>query len=196
MLNLITASLCFSPTAWNLGQEGNAAAAPSRRALLSQLPVAALAAIAASSISAPAFPDGANTKEAAFKARSIYGSRIFALKGASSADIAEEKNAFTLFISGVYRGTKDKPIAKQLEKIARQTLRAAAAGNDAKAQAGVNEFLAVGNIDRMYTDVKGGHYDPVLPRNPGAPPAAEIEAMRATKAFAGYKAYGVVKPEP
>ena len=53
-----------------------------------------------------AFADGANSQQTVLRARGIYGSRIFALQGKSAGDIVEEKNAFTLFLSGAYRAPR------------------------------------------------------------------------------------------
>lgn len=59
-----------------------------------------------------AFADGAVSNATVNRARGIYGNRIAGLKGAVDAGdfkaIVEEKNAFILFNSGAYPGTKNK----------------------------------------------------------------------------------------
>jgi len=74
----------------------------------------AIAAGAAAVVAAPQFAnaDGAVSAATVGKARAVYGNRIAALKSAVEAGnfdaVAEEKNAFVLFNSGVYPTPKDK----------------------------------------------------------------------------------------
>ena len=67
-----------------------------------------------------ALADGAVSKATVQRARFTYGSRITSLKDAVNkgdfAAVAAEKNAFILFNSGAYPGTKNK--AKKSEAIA------------------------------------------------------------------------------
>merc|ERR1712176_1138740 len=102
--------------------------------------------------------DGANSAQTAFRARAIYGSRIYRLKSASAAAILAESNAFKLLISGAYRTGDVKPTAVQLAKLS--------------------------ELD----SIKGGNFDPKQRRNAGAPPTAEIEAQMGTEAYALYTA--------
>lgn len=79
-----------------------------RRAAFGQ--IAAAAAIVA--VPTVASADGAVSKSTTLKAKVVYGGRIAGLaKAVSSGDfgaVAEEKNAFILFNSGVYPGVKNK----------------------------------------------------------------------------------------
>merc|ERR1719498_1462372 len=100
MLSLAAAALSFSPACpvqhskVAASQVQMSAQPLARRELMSK----ALG-LAAVSVAAPAFADGANSAATVFKARSIYGSRVYRLKGATAAEILEEKNAFTLLVS-------------------------------------------------------------------------------------------------
>lgn len=143
---------------------------------------------AAATFVAPAFADGANSATTAFRARSIYGSRIYKLKGASTEKILEEKNAFTLFTSGTYRTIDAKATKKELNAIEKKVLAAAEAGDSAKAQALIGDFLKVAEIDRDYTAVAGSNFTPEQRRNAGAPGTFEIEDQMGTMKFALYKA--------
>eukprot|EP00310_Coccolithus_braarudii_P020319 CAMPEP_0183351434 /NCGR_PEP_ID=MMETSP0164_2-20130417/24845_1 /TAXON_ID=221442 /ORGANISM="Coccolithus pelagicus ssp braarudi, Strain PLY182g" /LENGTH=193 /DNA_ID=CAMNT_0025523615 /DNA_START=30 /DNA_END=611 /DNA_ORIENTATION=+ len=131
--------------------------------------------------------DGANSIGNAFKARAIYGSRIYRLQSASAATILGEKNAFTLFISGAYRTSDVKETATALKALQKAALAAAASGDEAGAKSKVKEFIALGKIVELDTK-QGGNFDPRQRRNPGAPPTAEIEAQMGTQAYALYTA--------
>lgn len=178
MLAVTFSSLSFTPGMTPAPQNG----AVSRRAFFTNA-----AGFAAAAVAAPAFADGANSAMGSFKARSIYGSRIFKLKGASPAAILEEKNAFTLFTSGVYRTIDAKPTKVALTKIQKDLLAAAGAGDSAKTQALLGDFLKTGSIDRDYTAVKGSNFTPTQRRNAGAPGTFEIEDQMGTQKFALYQ---------
>jgi hypothetical protein len=90
------------------------------------------------------------------KSRAVYGSRVYRLQKASPATILDEKSVFTLFITGVYASTADKPTRKQLEGIAKRALAAAEKGRAAEAQAAVQEFVALARIEEL--DMKPGSY--------------------------------------
>jgi len=135
----------------------------------------------------PAFADGANSATTAFRARSIYGSRVFKLKGASAEKIAEEKNAFTLFITGTYRTIDQKETKVQLTKLAKSIDAAAKKGDSATAQALIGDFIKVGKIAGDYTAVKGSTFDPKMRRNPGDPETAAIEAQMGSQKYALYE---------
>merc|ERR1719389_736293 len=78
----------------------------SRRDLLgSAAAVAAMAPLAASA-------DGASSKAVKERSRAIYGSRVFRLQGKTTEAVLEEKNVFTLFITGSYRNS-DLDVQKQ-----------------------------------------------------------------------------------
>jgi len=142
----------------------------------------------AAAVPLAALADGANSKATAERARQIYGSRVFRLQSASADAILEEKNVFTLFTTGTYRGssTIEKAARKNLEAITKKALAAAKSGDSAGAQAAVKEFIKVAEIRELDT-VAGGNFNPLQRRNPGAPPTSEIEAQMGTEAFALYK---------
>jgi|ERR1712176_100339 len=131
--------------------------------------------------------DGANSAQTAFRARAIYGSRIYRLKSASAAAILAESNAFKLFISGAYRTGDVKPTAVQLTKLSRSILASAAAGDEAAAKKTLSEFVELAKLSEL-DSIKGGNFDPKQRRNAGAPPTAEIEAQMGTEAYALYTA--------
>jgi len=131
--------------------------------------------------------DGANSAQTAFRARAIYGSRIYRLQSATAAAILTEKNAFTLFISGAYRTGDVKPIAKQLTGISKSILAAAEKGDEAGAKAKLSEFVAIAKLSELDL-VSGGNFDPKQRRNAGAPPTAEIEAQMGSESYALYTA--------
>merc|ERR1711920_963508 len=119
-----------------------------------------------------AHADGAHGAQTAFRARAIYGSRIYRLQAANAAAILAEKNAFKLFISGAYRTGDVKPIITAAEK-----------GDEDGAKAKLSEFVAVAKLSEL-DSVSGGNFDPKQRRNAGAPPTAEIEAQMGTEAYA------------
>ena len=90
------------------------------------------------------------------KSRAVYGSRVFRLQDAAPAAILEEKNAFTLFVTGVFGSTADKATKKQLEKLQAEALSAASQGKAAAAQAAVRQFVTLGQIQEL--DMKPGSY--------------------------------------
>merc|ERR1712176_1308856 len=134
-----------------------------------------------------AHADGANSAQTAFRARAIYGSRIYRLQAANAAAILAEKNAFKLFISGAYRTGDVKPTAVQLTKLSRSILASAAAGDEAAAKKTLSEFVELAKLSEL-DSIKGGNFDPKQRRNAGAPPTAEIEAQMGTEAYALYTA--------
>ena len=70
---------------------------------------------------------GATSKATLDRARGIYGSRVVRLASADAATILEEKNAFTLFVSGAYRSAADKDTKAVRKCVMRHTPRAPAA---------------------------------------------------------------------
>merc|ERR1719510_286160 len=148
MLAVSFAALSFTP---GLTPTQAQTGAVSRRAFFTN----AAGFAAAAAIATPAFADGANSAQGAFKARSIYGSRIFNLKGASTDAVLAEKNAFTLFTTGVYRTASptDTAAKKNLKSITKTILAAAEAGDSAKTQAALAEFLKAGDITKNYVAV-------------------------------------------
>jgi len=179
MFAITAAALAFAPPSCSRVSTNEAAV--SRRALFSQV-----AGVAAAALATPAFADGANSATTAFRARSIYGSRIFKLKGASTDKIVEEKNAFTLFITGTYRTLDQKETKTALTKLSKSIQASAEKGDSAKAQSLLGDFLKLGKIDEDYVSVKGANFNPTQRRNPGAPETAAIEAQMGTAAYSLY----------
>jgi len=143
---------------------------------------------AAAAAAAPlaAFADGASSRTVIERARVLYGSRVARLQDATAATIVEEKNVFTLFISGAYRSAADKTTKAELTKLSKTALAAAKAGDAAGAQKAVKEFVKVGDIKILDT-VDGSIYNPKQRRNPGAPKTEDIEAQMGTQKFALYQ---------
>lgn len=117
-----------------------------RRATFGQLAVAA----AAFSLPQMAMADGAVSAATIEKARNVYGDRIAALKGAVEKGdfgaVAEEKNAFILFNSGVYPGSKLK--AKKAAAIAgtNAIFAAVKSGDKAALKKAYSEYTASNEI--------------------------------------------------
>ena len=109
-------------------------------------------------VAAPSAHAAAVSPQAVQKSRAIYGSRVFRLQKASPDFILEEKNAFTLFISGCYSTTADKPTRIQLEKLEKTALAAAKKGDAAGAQAAVKEFVQLASI-KEYDTVPGNVFN-------------------------------------
>ena len=119
-----------------------------------QLGVAAV--LVAAKAPAPAFAVAPPSPQQILKSRSVYGSRVYRLQDATPEVIIDEKNVFTLFITGVYGSTADKPMKKDLEKLEKKALAAAKSGDAASAQAAIREFVALGAIQEL--DMKPGSY--------------------------------------
>jgi len=104
-----------------------------------------------------AVADGAVSAATVARARGIYGGRILALEDAVAkgnlAAVADEKNAFTLFVSGVYAAKGEKIAAtKAKAKAASDTLFAAVEkGDTSGAKAAYKDFLSVADIAKPYT---------------------------------------------
>jgi len=171
MITAVAALLSFTPPASLVG----------RRELIQ----GALSA-AAVGVAAPAFADGATSKATLDRARAIYGSRVARLTTADAATIIEEKNAFTLFVSGAYRSAADKKVKAELTSLQKKAIASAEAGDVAAAQAAVKQFVATGDIVVLDT-IDGAIFNPKQRRNPGAPSTSEIEAQMGTQAFALYR---------
>lgn len=84
------------------------------------------------------------------------------MQDAAPAEIIDDKNAFTLFITGVYGSTADKSTKKELEKLEKAALAAASKGDAATARAAVKEFVALGQIKELDT-VPGSYYNAKSP---------------------------------
>lgn len=153
----------------------------SRRALLTTAAGALFMPLAAQA-------DGANSLATQQRARGIYGSRIYALQGKPAAAIVEDKNAFTLFLSGAYRTNlagEAKQEKKELEKLADKIIKTAAAGGDA--QADLKKFIA----DAKITDQYSGElniWNPTQRRNPGAPTTDTVMAQSGSLGYSFYQA--------
>ena len=83
---------------------------------------------------------------------------MFRLQNASPAEIIDDKNVFTLFITGVYGASADKPMRVQLEKLEKTALAAAKKGDAAGAQAAVKEFVQLASI-KEYDTVPGNVFN-------------------------------------
>jgi len=178
MFALALAAPAFSPPASQC-----TSSALSRRELFAQGAGAAFAALPLA-----AFADGANSKATVDRARGIYGSRVFRLQTASAAEIADEANVLTLFITGSYRGAGGdvKEMSKKLKGIAKTVVSKAKAGDEAGSKAALKEFIAIAKITENDM-VAGGNFNPKQRRNAGAPPTSEIEAQMGTVAYSLYE---------
>mmetsp|Transcript_8131 Transcript_8131/g.21248 ORF Transcript_8131/g.21248 Transcript_8131/m.21248 type:complete len:201 (-) Transcript_8131:445-1047(-) len=90
------------------------------------------------------------------KSRAVYGSRVFRLQNASPDMIIDDKNVFTLFITGVYSAAADKPIKTQLVKLEKTAIAAATKKDEASARAAIKEFIMLAKIEEL--DMKPGSY--------------------------------------
>ena len=104
----------------------------------------------------PALAVAPPSPQAMLKSRAVYGSRIFRLQDATVAVILDEKNAFQLFITGVYGASADKQTKKELEKLEKAALVAAQKGDASAAHAVIKQFVALGRITEM--DMLPGSY--------------------------------------
>ena len=151
MLAVAAMSLCaFSPPL------SRSSETHSRRELIGR---ALLASSSGLALAAPVMPASAvapPSPQQILKSRSVYGSRVFRLQDATPAVIVDEKNVFTLFITGVYGATADKATKKELEKLEKKAIAAASKGDAATAQAAVKDFVALGKIEEL--DMKPGSY--------------------------------------
>ena len=114
------------------------------------------ASVSLASVPLPALAVAPPSPQQILKSRSVYGSRIYRLQSAAPAVIMDEKNVFTIFISGVYGATADKATRKELEKLEKKALAAAGKGSSVEAQAAVKEFVALAKIEEL--DMKPGSY--------------------------------------
>lgn len=123
----------------------------SRSEALSSAFASASAALVAASVPSAAFADGAVSSATIARARGIYGARIEGLKPAvdkgDTAAVLAEKNAFTLFNSGVYATNKAK--FATAEGLAKAVLDAASAGDAAALKSAYADYI-------KYTVVKSG----------------------------------------
>lgn len=117
---------------------------------------ALLGAAAVTSASPAALAVAPPSPQQILKSRSVYGSRVYRLQSAAPATIIDEKNVFQLFITGVYGATVDKPTRKELEQLEKAALAAANKGDAAAAQAAVQKFVVLGQIEEL--DMKPGSY--------------------------------------
>ena len=117
---------------------------------------AMIGAVAASAGALPALAVAPPSPQQMLKSRAVYGSRIFRLQDASASQIVDEKNAFQLFITGVYGTTADKQTKKELEKLEKAALGAAQKGDADTAHAVIKEFVTLGRITEM--DMLPGTY--------------------------------------
>ena len=141
---LLALSLASSCGALVMGPS-KAAPAMSRRAAVSRTLLGAAGA-ASSLLPLPSVAVAPPSPQQILKSRAVYGSRVYRLQDATPAVIIDEKNAFTLFITGVFGSTVDKPTKKALEKLETAALAAAGKGDAATAQKAVRDFIALGQI--------------------------------------------------
>ena len=135
-------------------------AMPSRRDFMQR----ALHVGAAAAVGAPAasFAKPPPSPQQMLKSRAVYGSRVDRLQAANADAIMDEKGAFTLFISGAYGASADKPIRSELEKLEKVALKAAAKGDTAAAQAAIKQFVSIGQISELDM-VPGSYYNAKSP---------------------------------
>ncbi len=121
-----------------------------RRAAFGQI---ATAGAVLAGIPSVASADGAVSKATVQKARGIYGDRIYALKSAVDAGdfaaVAEEKNAFILFNSGAYPGTKNKASFSAAVSGTNKIFAAIRAGDKAALQSAYAEYVASNSISPL-----------------------------------------------
>merc|ERR1712050_756293 len=142
---------------------------------------------AAAALSSPlaALADGATSKATRLRAYTIYGHRIFGLKDAAAEAISADEQAFQLFITGAYRSL-DKKIIKELNGLKKDAISAAKKGDKAAANAAVQKFCTVAELDKDPMTSKSV-FQPKQRRNPGAPPTAEVEAQMGPLKYAYYQ---------
>mmetsp|Transcript_35795 Transcript_35795/g.72957 ORF Transcript_35795/g.72957 Transcript_35795/m.72957 type:complete len:190 (-) Transcript_35795:174-743(-) len=158
---LFASATAFSPAVMrSQNSVAMSAETDSRRAMLGK--TAGALGLAFSGASA-AVADGSVSKTTVARARGKYGFRILALQDAVAkgdlASIAEEENAFKLFVSGAYtqKGAavvKSKAAAGAAEGA---LFKAVAAGDKAGAKAAYAEFLKVADIQAAYEDTEKGN---------------------------------------
>mmetsp|Transcript_23887 Transcript_23887/g.40560 ORF Transcript_23887/g.40560 Transcript_23887/m.40560 type:complete len:185 (-) Transcript_23887:118-672(-) len=151
--------------------------AVNRRSALGDIAFVAAAAVAAPSI---ASADGAVSSATKTKAKVVYGSRIAALKSAvDSGDfvaVAQEKNAFILFNSGVYPTAKDKA-AKSAAVEGTNAIFAAVKSKDA---------AALKSAYSAYIDANGVTDLPAVDSSTGQGYSSDYSYLAKTKAAAIY----------
>merc|ERR1712066_660221 len=150
---------------------------------------------AAAALSSPlaALADGATSKATRLRARTIYGSRIFGLKDAAAEAIKADEQAFQLFITGAYRSL-DKNIIKELNGLKKDAISAAKKGDKAKANAAVQKFCKVADLDKDPMNSKSV-FQPKQRRNPGAGTTADVEAQMGPLKYAYYQMNDPKNPE-
>jgi hypothetical protein len=118
-----------------------------RRAAFGALTGAAVVAVGLPQMAAA---DGAVSAASIQKARQVYGSRIFDLKGAVAEGnfdaIKSEKTAFVLFNSGAYPTTKDKAAKKAAIEGTNAIFAAAKAGDKAALASAYKSYIAANEI--------------------------------------------------
>lgn len=193
LYQVVAAALAFSPTAMPGGHStaSRSVIAMSAEPVVRREFLTTAASFAAATVAMPAFADGATSAQQKARSRVLYGSRVYRLQTASAAEILDDENAFTLFVSGAYRTGDQKADRVALQKLQKSIMSAAKKGDTSAAQEGVKQFVALGKIEEKDT-LKEGFFNPTQRRNPGAPGTAEIEAqmgtLSATLGTEGYKA--------
>lgn len=125
----------------------------SRAEVLSTVFSAGAATVAiAAVVPSAAFADGAKSLATQARARGIYGSRIEQLKQivdkGDTAGVLAEKNAFTLFVSGVY--STDKVKYKEADVLAKAVITAAQSGDKDGMKSAYEKFV-------KFTEKKSGY---------------------------------------
>merc|ERR1711933_252565 len=106
----------------------------------------------------------------------------------TAAGIVEDKNAFTLFLSGAYRTNlagDAKKEKKELAALADKIIKTASSGGDA--QADLKKFIA----DAKITDQYSGElniWNPTQRRNAGAPTTDAVMAQSGSLGYSFYQA--------
>jgi hypothetical protein len=171
------------------GAQTRSSVAMAAEAMQTRRAVLQSAAAASAALAGPlaASADGANSKTTRDRARGIYGSRIFALQGKSASDIVDEKNAFKLYLSGVYRAPLSadaKAESKKLTALSDKILKTSASGGNA--QADLKEFIAYTKIsDQFSSDLT--IWNPRQRRNAGAPTTDTIMQQQGPSGYSLYQ---------
>jgi hypothetical protein len=155
---LLASASAFAPSSIE-SRSTTSLEAVDRRVAFGQMAAGAAGIVGASSLSAPAFADGAVSNGTRLKARVIYGARILDLEAAVKAGdfkaVAAEKNAFVLFNSGVYSSPKTKTEKKQAIKDVNAIFAAIRSKDQAALSTAYKAYVADNNIVAI-PDLDGG----------------------------------------
>lgn len=123
-----------------------------RRAAFGQI---AIGAAVAAGVPQMAAADGAVSAATMARAKAIYGDRIYALKPAVEKGdfdaVADEKNAFKLFNSGVYPRVTDKEDKKAAIKATNDIFAAVKAKDASALKSAYKNYIAINDITPIPT---------------------------------------------